>query len=47
MSDEDFAKVPTYSDVFWEIFNSKGYKIPDNHTNYCFMFELTLVSSVV
>jgi len=31
----------TFADLFWRIFNEKGYKIPDEtDKNMCFMFEL-------
>jgi len=48
LSDEEFAKVPTFAQIFWRIFTEKGYKIPnENYKHYCFMFELSTPDTVI
>lgn len=47
-TDEEYANIPTFAKIFWQIWNKKGYKLPsEEDQKFCFMFELTVTSVLV
>jgi hypothetical protein len=48
MSNEQYAALSTYAEVFWKLWDELEYKIPDPEDRHmCFMFELELEKSIV